>query len=243
MSEPLHVAAVVEGPTDAIVLQAILRAVLPDDIDFVLQTLQPEGSAAFGAASFSGTGVGWVGVYRWSRQATREGGGSVSGSSALTYHDLLIVHVDADVARETYASGSIQDAPHNDLPCEEPCPPPEHTTNALRVVVLNWLGEHNCPPRVVLCTPSKSTEAWVVAAVWPKNSQVLRADWECRRNPKCQLAALPLRRRFRKSPSDYRQRSVEVTKGWPSVSQGLTEAARFEAEFLAAMERHTEVET
>ena len=80
MSEPLRVAAVVEGPTDAIVLQSILRAVLPDDIDFVLQTLQPEGSAAFGTASFSGTGVGWVGVYRWSRQATREGGGSVSGS-------------------------------------------------------------------------------------------------------------------------------------------------------------------
>ena len=234
MSEPLRVAAVVEGPTDAIVLQAILTAVLPGR-DFDLQRLQPEESLAFDTVSFGETGSGWGGVYRWSRQFAREGGGSVSGSSALTYHDLLIVHVDADVAGKRYADGNIQDAPSEDLPCEEPCPPPEDTTDALRAVVLNWLGERNCPPRIVLCTPSKSTDAWVVAAVWPENKQVLRPDWECRPNPGDQLTALPLGRRFEKSQSDYRQRSVELTEGWPSVSQGLTEAARFEAEFLAAL--------
>ena len=81
MSEPLRIAAAVEGPTDTIVLRAILRAVLQTDFHF--QTLQPEGSAAFGSSPSSGTGVGWVGVYRWSRQSACEGGGSVSGSSAL----------------------------------------------------------------------------------------------------------------------------------------------------------------
>lgn len=44
MSEPLRIAAAVEGPTDAIVLQAILSALLPDT-EFVFQTLQPEESA------------------------------------------------------------------------------------------------------------------------------------------------------------------------------------------------------
>ncbi len=82
MSEPLRIAAAVEGPTDAIVLRAILKALLRDT-DFVFHTLQPEGSAAFGSAPFGGTGVGWVGVHRWSRQSASEGGGSVSGSSAL----------------------------------------------------------------------------------------------------------------------------------------------------------------
>ena len=72
MSEPLRIAAAVEGPTDAIVLEAVLKALL-QDADFVFQTLQPEGSAAFG-----NTGVGWVGVYRWIRQSASEGGGSVS---------------------------------------------------------------------------------------------------------------------------------------------------------------------
>ena len=92
MSEPLRFAVTVEGPTDAIVLEAILTALLPDD-EFVFQTLQPEGSAAFGSAHFGSTGTGWAGVYRWSRQAVSEGGGSVSESSALSNHDVLIVHV------------------------------------------------------------------------------------------------------------------------------------------------------
>ena len=63
MSEPVRVAVAVEGPTDAIVLEAILSAMVPGG-EFVLQTLQPEGSAAFGAASFGRTGGGWAGVYR-----------------------------------------------------------------------------------------------------------------------------------------------------------------------------------
>ena len=88
MSEPLRFAVTVEGPTDAIVLEAILTALLPDD-EFVFQRLQPEGSAAFGSAHFGSTGTGWAGVYRWSRQAVSEGGGSVSESSALANHDVL----------------------------------------------------------------------------------------------------------------------------------------------------------
>ena len=234
MSEPLRIAAVIEGPTDAIVLEAILSALLPDT-DFEFQTLQPEGSVAFGSAPFNRTGVGWVGVYRWSRQSVCEGGGSVSGSSALPYHDVLIVHVDADVASKTYADGNIQDAPYEDLPCEEPCPPPDGTTNALRAVVLNWLGEHECPPRIVLCTPSKSIETWVLAAIWPENDVIRRDDWECRPNPEGQLAALPGHRRFKKRPDDYRRKQSEIAKAWPEVSARLTEAARFEAEFLAAL--------
>ena len=235
MSEPLRIAAVVEGPTDAIVLQAILRALLPDDADFVFHTLQPEGSVAFGSASFGRVGAGWVGVYRWSRKSVQEGGGSVSGSSALSYHDLLIVHVDADVAGQTYASGGIQDAPSEDLPCEEPCPPARDTTNALRAVVLNWVGEHQCPSRIVLCTPSKNTDAWMIAAICPENNVVRRADWECRPNPAGQLAALPKQQRFEKRPSDYRRRESALTKAWPTVSARLTEAARFEKEFRAAV--------
>ena len=197
--------------------------------------MQPEGSVAFGSASFSGAGAGWAGVYRWSRQAVREGGGSVSGSSVLSNHDVLIVHVDADVAGETYASGNIRDAPCEDLPCEQPCPPPDRTTNALRAVVLNWLGEHGRSPRIVLCTPSKSIEAWVLAAIWPKNNLVRRGDWECRPNPEDQLAALPKCRRFKKRPDDYRHKQSEIRKAWPRVSERLTEARRFEAEFLAAI--------
>lgn len=234
MSEPLRIAAAAEGPTDVIVLEAILGALLPDT-DFEVQPLQPEGSVAFGSAPSSKTGAGWVGVYRWSRQAVSEGGGSVSGSLALLNHDLLIVHVDADVAGKTYADGDIRDAPYEDLPCERPCPPPHGTTNALRRVVLKWLGEQKRPSQVVLCTPSKSIEAWVLTAICPENNVVRRDDWECRPNPEGQLATLPVRQRFKKRPEAYRGKQGEIKEGWPKVSARLTEAARFEAEFLAAI--------
>ena len=163
----------------------------------------------------------------------------MSGASILSNHDVLIVHVDADVAGETYASGNIRDAPCDDLPCEAPCPPPDRTTNVLRAVVLNWLGEHERSPRVVLCMPSKSIEAWVLAAIWPHNKMVQRDDWECRSNPERQLAALPKRRRFKKRPADYRRKQNEIEKAWPRVSARLTEAGRFKAEFLAAVRTAT----
>ena len=186
MSEPLRIAAAVEGPTDAIVLRAALDHCLKNKADFVFETLQPEGSVAFDSAS----GTGWGGVYRWALQSAEEGGGSVSGSTALSFHDLLIVQVDADVAGKTYASARIYDPPCQDLPCEQPCPPPNQTTNALRTVMLRWLGEARCPSQVVLCTPSKSIEAWVVAAVWPTNRIIRRGNWECHQNPEGQLGAL-----------------------------------------------------
>ena len=234
MSEPLRIAVAVEGPTDAIVLKAILNGLLPG-IDFEFQTLQPEGSMAFDTATSGGTGVGWVGVYRWSRQSASEGGGSVSGSSVLSFHDVLIVHVDADIADKTYSSGNIQDAPCNDLPCTKPCPPPSSTTNALRTVVLNWLGERRCPSRVVLCTPSKNMEAWVVAALWPNNPLVQRKDWECRPDPEGQLPTVPIGERIRKRQNDYYRKQDKMGEAWPNVAARLKEAARFEREFRAAI--------
>ena len=68
MFEPIRIAAAVEGPTDAIVIEAILAAIIPDR-EFELQTLQPEMSAAFEVQPNEDTGTGWAGVYRWARQA------------------------------------------------------------------------------------------------------------------------------------------------------------------------------
>lgn len=231
MSEPLRIAAAVEGPTDAIVLRAALNSFVKNSAEFVFETLQPEESVAFRSA----TGTGWGGVYRWARQSADEGGGSVSGSSVLSFHDLLIVQVDADVAGNTYANASIHDPPFRDLPCKQPCPPPSRTTDALRAVVLRWLGEAQCPAQVVICTPSQSIETWVVAAVWPDNAIVRRGNWECHQDPEGQLRALPKRTRFRKAMRDYRERQNQITLAWPNLSATLTEAARFETEFLTAI--------
>lgn len=234
MSEPLRVAAVVEGSTDVIVLKAVLEAVFAD-VDFEFDTVQPEGSVAFGAATPSTTGAGWVGIYRWSRQSVDEGGGSVSGSAAFAHHDVLIVQIDADVAKRTYASGSIADPPREDLPCHRPCPPARDTTDALRAVVLNWLGEPSRPSNLVMCTPSMNMESWVVASLWPDDPLVKQPDWECRSDPGAQLTARPRHSSIRKSRAAYDERRQEISDGWPVVAANLTEAERFQEELLAAV--------
>ena len=234
ISDPLRIAVAVEGLTDAVVLEAILTKLLSDS-DFEFQTLQPDYSIAFGP-SFPNTGQGWSGVYRWSRQAAMEGNGSVSGCSVLSNHDVLIVHLDADVAGFSYGDASIRDAPCNDLPCVKNCPPPSETTNALRSVMLNWLGENVCPPRVVLCTPSKSIETWLLAAICPDNNVVRRDNWECNTNPDAQPSTLPRAKRFKKNVHDYRARKDKIVRGWTDVSYRLSEASRFEREFLNAVD-------
>ena len=132
------------GQRTKLCVHAVLECLLANT-DFEFHTLQPEGSVAFESAPLGGTGTGWGGVYQWARQSAAEGGGSVSGSSALSYHELLIVQVDADIAGKSYSSAGIDHPPFQDLPCKKPCPPPDRTTNELRTVILGWLGEAGMP--------------------------------------------------------------------------------------------------
>jgi hypothetical protein len=114
-------------------------------------------------------------------------------------HDLLVIHVDADVAGMKYSDNSIEDTA-NDLPCVQSCPPPSATVDALRKVVLRWMGEQGIPVNCVICTPSKSMEAWVVYALWPMNPVIKRDvdKWECHDDPEAQLGCMPKRIRIKK---------------------------------------------
>jgi|HubBroStandDraft_6_1064221.scaffolds.fasta_scaffold470531_1 hypothetical protein len=160
MSDPLKVALVIEGPTDRVVIESVIPELL-DGGAYITTTLQPEGSNAFGRL-----GAGWGGVFRWCREAAESGGGSLSGEVLFENYDVLVIHLDADVAGKHYNDYGFPSG-FDDLPCEEPCPPASATTDALRRVLLNWAGETQVPLRTVLCIPSKSTEAWVLAALFP----------------------------------------------------------------------------
>jgi hypothetical protein len=229
MSEPLRIALAAEGPTDRVVIEALLQAILGVR-PFVLQQLQPEGSLAFGKL-----GSGWTGVYRWCKQSAGRGGGHVSGDALLFQnYDLLILHVDADVAGMKYADDSIvPQAGDGELPCERPCPPASDTANALRAVVLSWCGEVAVPSGTILCVPSKSTETWVVGALFP-GDPALQQRGECLPNPESRLAQQPKPRRIRKSQRDYQNRAADLKEAWPRLVIAFGEALRFQEEFLAA---------
>lgn len=234
MSEPLRIAVVAEGPTDGIVIEAALRAILPGQ-PFVLTQLQPEGSVAFGQI-----GTGWGGVYRWCKQSIQRGNGRLTNDRlVIEAFDLLVIHLDADVARQRYADAAITPDRYDlELPCEQPCPPPAATTDAVRAVLLSWCSEAQAPANVVLCIPSKSTEAWVVAALFPNDAAVVAAvPFECFASPKSRLLQQPKKVRIRKSQSDYRDHSAAIQSQWPRIAlpPGLEEAHRFQRDLLAAI--------
>jgi len=226
---PCGLPLVAEGPTDRIVIEAALRAIVPGR-PFVLKQLQPEGSLAFG--QFGG---GWTGVYRWCKQAAARGGGQLARDALLfENYDLLVLHMDADVAGMNYSDGSITPQPGDGaLPCELPCPPASATTNALRTVLLSWSGETAAPARTVICMPSKSTEAWVVAALFPHDLAV-RQGIECFPDPGSRLAQQPKSRRIRKGQRGYQGIAERLEQAWPRLAApaGLSEARRFQAGFL-----------
>jgi len=229
MSEPLRLALVAEGPTDRVVIEAAISSML-DPRPFVLNQLQPEASLAFGPL-----GGGWGGVYRWCRQAAVRSGGSLDADPLFAFHDVLVIHLDADVATERYQSANIHEDP-GDLPCAQPCPPPNATTDRLRRVLLRWVGEIVLPDRTVLCTPSKSTEAWVLAALFPNDPAVVGGNLECLPHPDNRFGQQPIESRVYKSESDYDSHTDSLRDAWPTVTESCTEARRFSDDFRRAVQ-------
>jgi hypothetical protein len=237
MSETIRIALVAEGITDYEVLNAAVESML-NGRSFVLTLLQPEGSVAFTDGGNAGSfGGGWKGVYRWCLQATQRSGGKLSDDPLFLGQDFLLLHLDADVATEDPANSTIAPIPElaGVLPCDQPCPPPTASTDALRNVILSWVGETQTPSKTILCTPSKSTEAWVVAAFFPRDREMARQGWECHPRPESRLGQQPVRNRFAKNQHDYAERMSEFQARWPSVVALLSEARRFQDDFLAAM--------
>jgi hypothetical protein len=236
VSDSLRIALVGEGITDFEIVRAAIDSMI-EGRSFDLKLLQPEGSITFTGVGQAGPfGGGWKGVYEWCRQAVARGDGSLSGDPLFISYDLLVIHIDADVASEDPANDSVDPIAElaGQLPCVQACPPPGTTTDAIRLVLLSWVGEEHRPGRMVFCTPSKSTEAWVMAAFFPTDKEMRRNGWECHPDPASRLAQQPKGRRFRKSHADYEKRAPQFRIAWPKIVAELSEAARFQNEFLDA---------
>jgi len=237
MSDALHIAFAVEGTTDFIVLKEIIGKIL-NNRDFVATPIQPEISALMKARPGE-FGLGWSGVYRWCRQAVEQSEGTISDNPLFAAHDLLIVQLDADVAEKKYSDGHIEDPiPEAPLPCVRPCPPPSATTDHLRNVIAAWLGGDPLPPQMLVCTPSKSLETWILAALFPEDSVIKTGDVECQSNPDNILQSKPKNRRLiasgKKIVKKYEEFAPEIAGQWEFIKEKCTEARRFEADFLSA---------
>lgn len=228
MSE-LRVALVAEGPTDTIVIEAALKALLPRP--FVLTQLQPEPTRPK-------LGTGWGGVLRWCLDFARRGHATFEDDPTLPGFDLFVIHMDADVAEGAYGDVSAEIASVAKLcgwpalPQSVPCPPPTGSVNVARTCLLSWAGLPEPGPKTVLCVPSKAIDAWLAAAVLG-DGHTLLAGLECNLNLQAKLGALPMGERVRKTTREYRVREREITEAWPVVRQRCSQAERFSNEVAA----------
>lgn len=230
MSE-LRVALVAEGLTDAIMIEAALRALLPRS--FVLTRLQPE-------LTRSQLGTGWGGVLRWCLDFAERGHAGFEDDPLLPGFDLFVVHADADVADDTYGAVKRELADIATqrgwpvLPSRVPCPPPTGSADIVRGCLLAWAGLQAPGAKTVLCVPSKAIDAWLAAAVLG-DGHALLAGLECSFNVEGRLAALPKAERIRKTQLDYRAREKQITAAWPVVRRRCTQAERFSADVAAVL--------
>ena len=142
MSEPLRIALVTEGPTDRIVLGALLPAVLGRDV--VISAVHPDDtSLAFGGGP---EGFGWQGVLRWCEARSRPDEAGLH--DVLAQSDILALQLDGDVARA--------------LGCTEPCPPAARRAEFLRRKVADALGPAELPAQVVVAVPMDALEGWLL---------------------------------------------------------------------------------
>jgi hypothetical protein len=219
----LAIGLVAEGDTDFIIIEAVLKACIHRP--FVLTQLQPEATRP----TMQG---GWGGVYKWCRAAAARGFGSLENDPTLFHFDLLIIHVDADVADKSYSDLSVDPVGVLPLPCTQKCPPPAATIESLRAVVLSWLGIRTLGARTVLCTPSKATEAWLAAAVASDIPRIV-ADLECSLTMEARLVNLPKGRRIRKTKRQYQNCAKDVQTQWSHVVELCSQARRFQDELSA----------
>lgn len=228
MSE-LRVALVAEGPTDRVVIEAALRALLPRP--FTLALLQPEPTRPH-------IGTGWCGVFKWCREFAARSPASLEADPTLPGFDLFVIHLDADVAEKSYPDcGAVIEAAALTLPTlprSRPCPPAATAVDQVRHLLLAWLGIERIGPKTVLCVPSKAVEAWLAAGVLDA-SHVLLANVECDLNLEGRLAALPVARRIRKTTREYRARASTVSGQWTAVRARCTQAERFSREVASAI--------
>ncbi len=219
----LRIALVAEGPTDEIIIESALKAILPSP--FKISLLQPERTRSV-------LGTGWGGVLKWCREFQARGAESLEDDPTMEFFDLIIIHIDADVAGKSYAdygqeiAQAAQQGGWGLLPCSLPCPPPDATVDNMKTVLLSWLGIDKIGNKTVLCIPSKSSEAWLAAAVFPDNRDLSR-ELECAPNIGDRLAQLPKKLRFKKTIRNYQAHTSTVKAEWSRVRRLCSQAEIF----------------
>jgi hypothetical protein len=200
------------------VIRSIVTQLLPDAELRHLHPPIPATAFAEPTAADSSLGAGWKGVRLWCKRYAGKKLAVLLRGIVGDEYDGLIVHVDASIADK--------------LDIIEKCPPARATTDRLRLVVIKeWLAFESAPPYLMLATPSKEVEAWILAAFQPDRSD-LECDLAVTLSLTKELRSRRLLRgstrsgRLKKSTAEYQGLAQRVGRHLPQVRAACTEAER-----------------
>ena len=149
--------------------------------------------------------------------------------------DLLVIHVDADIATEHDLQA---DDPEPIEQVAQPCPPVAPTVVGLVEVIGRWLQCQALPPQVVLAIPAQDIENWTFAALFPGDPLCAQADYECTKrgaDRPCYKLTLKKHGKFlqrtngeiKKSVHQYQAAVEQVAAQWDVVCRLCSQAEQF----------------
>ncbi len=210
----VRIGIIAEGKSEWLVFEEIIRT-LRADVEF--QRIRPDITLQ------SGSPFGWNGVKAWCRQNGSKLDAILRGVTSHPLH-LLVVHLDCSMAHNEHALRA--------------CPPASDTADALRAVILAWLGLAACPPFLIITATSRCTEAWVVSALGAPPYKKL-ANVECEDDVEEELARRKLLPRkdgeVKKPESRYLPLAQQTAARLTVVRHHCTQAERFCQDFVAAV--------
>lgn len=205
----MRLGVVAEGPSDFLVIEAVVRRLDPS---VELELIQP------GTTLVSGYPNGWRGVQAWCEENGPRLEAVMRGVKGREL-DGLLIHTDCSMA-------------HN-VAARRPCPPCRDTVDALRAVVAGWLARKHLPGWIAIVTPAQMTDAWIVAALDDPPYEGL-PDIECDLGAEDELARRRLLRRrdgqIKKPRVRYERLVASMIARWEAVRASCTIAALFEGE-------------
>lgn len=229
----LQIGAVVEGKTDIVIIDAILKAIL--ETSFILTELKGDNPQY---------GQGWTSVLKWCDESEErfpeqpKPGQSLNDEPLLSNFDIIILHLDLDVAHCKYTDGGAVLAEKakakswQALPCNAPCPPASDTALALEAALKSWINPVTLGKKTVLCLPAQSSGTWLAMAILNAQHKYL-AEHECDLNCEKKLEYLPKGQKVSKTVVSYQREAHRITENWPQIVQRCNQALAFDTAIRA----------
>lgn len=215
-----------EGPTDFDVITHIIMKVIPGNHKFL--PIQPDLSETKGLGGQVDTkhSNGWKGVFSWCEASSSIM--SIYEFLSNSNIDILIVQVDADIARDA------------EVNCAKPCPQAEDTVIEIENIIKHKLNINSFDNNIICCVPSDSTEAWILTVLdSDKKYHGEKRYIECTREPDEILSKPPFRAirrkegKPKKNQVKYREELVPIiVQNWDYIRKYCTQAEKLHQNLL-----------